>query len=378
MIMIVFLVACILPMMLLLVRYLRMWLAWRPGTQVFQQQRLDAQVLYLEQFGMIPSKSFMNEVDVSKCFMQVKELNQDLIVRIYQSCSYVYEKSGQEFDRTVMVLRNKVILDFGDDYMMVYYCSASFNWINELLQSFSTYRIPAKKEEFEISIISSSGGDYYLKRLEIKPIELDLELYYNDDFIEVDKLIKARLAKQADKGIVLLHGLPGTGKTTYLRHLIGTLNKKVLFISPTMAESLMNPDLLDLLIDNPNSILVIEDAENIIVDRKYNPNSSVSNLLNLSDGLLSDCVNVQIICTFNSNISMVDTALMRKGRLIATYEFGKLETHKARRLSQQLGFDYPIHGPLSLAEITNPQWVPRPVEKENGIGFRSNRKLVEV
>ena len=30
----------------------------------------------------------------------------------------------------------------------------------------------------------------------------------------------------------------------------------------------MNPDFMDLLIDNPNSILVIEDAENIIMDRR--------------------------------------------------------------------------------------------------------------
>ena len=62
----------------------------------------------------------------------------------------------------------------------------------------------------------------------------------------------------------------------------------------------MNPEFIDLLIDNPNAVLIIEDAENIIMDRKINNNSSVSNLLNISDGLLSDCLNVQIICTFNS------------------------------------------------------------------------------
>ena len=68
--------------------------------------------------------------------------------------------------------------------------------------------------------------------MEIKKTKLDLELYYEDDFIEVDRTIQNRLTKKDDKGIVLLHGLPGTGKTTYLRYLIGRLKKKVLFLSP--------------------------------------------------------------------------------------------------------------------------------------------------
>jgi predicted alpha/beta-fold hydrolase len=67
----------------------------------------------------------------------------------------------------------------------------------------------------------------------------------------VDAIIQHRLNKKGDKGIVLLHGLPGTGKTTYLRYLIGRLKKRVLFLSPNVAGNLMDPDFIDLLIDNP-------------------------------------------------------------------------------------------------------------------------------
>ena len=237
------------------------------------------------------------------------------------------------------------------------------------MQDFKDCKMAPKEQEYEINIISMSNGSLDLKVLDIKPTPLDIDLYYNDDFKAVDALIKERLSAENDKGIVLMHGLPGTGKTTYLRHLIGSMRKKVLFVSPAVAGNLMNPEFMDLLIENPNSVLVIEDAENIIMDRRYSSQSSVSNLLNISDGLLSDCLNVQIICTFNSELQFVDSALLRKGRLIAKYEFGKLEVHKAIALSEKLGLQQHISKPMTLAEITNPAdtgYEPRQVQV---IGF---------
>jgi hypothetical protein len=123
-------------------------------------------------------------------------------------------------------------------------------------------------------------------------------------------------------------------------------------------------------------VLVIEDAENIIMDRRFNSNSSVSNLLNISDGLLSDCLNVQIICTFNNALSTVDSALMRKGRLIARYEFGKLGTEKAQRLSDHFGYTETIIKPMTIAEIANPAEKDQPVEQVKVLGFRRDELMV--
>ncbi len=90
-------------------------------------------------------------------------------------------------------------------------------------------------------------------------------------------MIEERITKQKGRGIVLLYGLPGTGKTTYLRYLIGRIKKKVLFLSPAMAGNIMNAEFMDLLINNPDCVLVIEDAENILLTENYS-DSSVLNL----------------------------------------------------------------------------------------------------
>jgi ATP-dependent 26S proteasome regulatory subunit len=182
---------------------------------------------------------------------------------------------------------------------------------------------------------------------------LSVEDNYNDDFKEIHQTIFSRLSKKNDKGLILLHGKPGTGKTSYIRYLITTLKKKVIFLPPNMAGSITNPNLLSVLIDNPNCVFVIEDAENIIVDREKDGNSPISALLNISDGLLSDCLNIQVICSFNTDISKVDRALMRKGRLIPKYEFKELEVEKARSLSKKLGFETNFNSPMTLTAIYN-------------------------
>lgn len=106
------------------------------------------------------------------------------------------------------------------------------------------------------------------------------------------------------------------------------------------------------------------------MDRKINNSSSVANLLNISDGLLADFLNVQLICTFNSSLTSIDQALLRKGRLIARYEFGKLSVSKAQRLSTHFGFEHLIQQPMTLADIANPHEMNQVAERAEILGFR--------
>lgn len=244
------------------------------------------------------------------------------------------------------------------------------DYVLAMSEKLKKFKRRERKKEFELNLISFEGNSFSLKEIEVKKTKLDLKLYYEDEFVQIDNIIQNRLNKKNDKGIVLLHGLHGTGKTTYLRYLIGKVKKRVMFVPPSVAANITNPEFMNLLLDYPNSVLIIEDAENIIMDRQITGSSAVSNLLNISDGLLGDCLNTQIICTFNMPISKIDTALMRKGRLIAKYYFGKLSVAKAQQLSDKMKLDINVTEPMTVAELFNNDEKTFEDKKVNVIGFK--------
>lgn len=346
-------------------------------TGLFDEYFIEAKNFYLKEFNTMPCIAYIGNVNTSDIFSVIQSGQFGKVTATYQRNYFNWQQEQIEFSKTLFRIEGKMMVKLGDDWLEILFSNNDYDRANKMLHTFKTMKAPQKEDDYEINIISLSGGSLDLKTLAIKPTKLDINLYYNDDFLAVHNTISERLSKENDKGIVLLHGLPGTGKTTYLRYLIGNLKKKVMFVSPSVAGNLMNPEFMDLLLDNPNSILVIEDAENIIMDRRYSSQSSVSNLLNISDGLLSDCLNVQIICTFNSELHLVDNALLRKGRLIARYEFGKLETVKAQALAKHLQKPIVVNKPMTLAEITNPEETHHETKQVNVIGFRRLEPVLE-
>lgn len=340
------------------------------ANSIFDTGFLYGKALYLYCFNNIPSANFIGNIDGEKAFNAIKERFSDQVKSVHQYRYYDSQRKGYDFNETYLIMNNNCILEFDKTYCEIYHDGLQNEFIQECTNVMKVFKERQRRKPLEINLITKGRNGLELKGMEIKKTKLDVDLYYEDDFKEVDATICKRLNQQNDKGIVLLHGLPGTGKTTYLRHLVGRIKKKVMFLSPGAARDIMDPDFVELLIDNPNCVLVIEDAENILMDRKISGNSSVSNLLNISDGLLADFLNVQIICTFNNSLTLVDSALMRKGRLIAKYEFGKLGTVKSQRLSNHFGFDTIITEPMTIAALANQHEKETAIERTQVLGFR--------
>lgn len=184
-------------------------------------------------------------------------------------------------------------------------------------------------------------------------LRVNIDELYNNDFREMNAIIEKSL-EQEKSGLILLHGAPGTGKTSYIKNLISKFQEtSFIFVQNEFVKDLLKPDFVSFLLKNRNSVLIIEDAEKVITTREnLMEHSVVSTILQLTDGLFSDYLNIKIICTFNTNIEKIDKALLRKGRLIANYEFKPLAAEKSNKLLAALGYGSP-DTTMTLADIFN-------------------------
>lgn len=152
-------------------------------------------------------------------------------------------------------------------------------------------------------------------------------------------------------GLSLLHGKPGCGKTSFIKNLIYKYgaNKEFYILDSSLLSAITNSNFLDFLFDNRNSIFILEDCEKLVMDRKITDNAWIGTLLNLTDGMLGESLQIKFICTFNCDVNSIDKALLREGRLDILYEFKPLVKEKSAILCERL--NKPCKGDMTLAEI---------------------------
>jgi len=257
----------------------------------------------------------------------------------------------------LIVLKEKVLLEINSYKADFWYGKdVDFENILDVVKLLEQARKKKKhKQKFYMVSTGKGEGGLEFKKFDIKKLELNIEENYNDDFYPVHNTISDFLKKEDTNGLVLLHGKYGTGKTTYIRYLMSSINKRFIFLPLNLMEAMSSPSFLPFISKFKDSILILEDCEDLLKPRNSgnSNNNSLVNLLNLGDGLLSDAFSFKIICTFNANLRQIDQAILRKGRLIARYEFEELSVDKAQKLCDKLNIEAKIDKPTVLSEIYN-------------------------
>lgn len=320
-------------------------------------------------------------------FELIKHLFTNVIrVRRYEECNIKeqteVEKSMSYVDKTLfedlrsneqyltIAADNKVIV-VKTNGISIYHYGENSEYLKKLAESI--YNILPKKEKDKripkINLIKCSQGDYYTVENDIRPTTINLDENYNDDFKPVYNDIKKFLEERCS-GLVLLHGDAGTGKTSLIRHLITNVDKDYVIVPNSIASRLGDPDLVSFIVDNTDSVFILEDCEQLLEDREENSfNNAITTILNMSDGLLSDVCNIKFICTFNAQIGKIDKALLRKGRCAAKYKFDKLSVDKVRVLNEKYNLGHKKIEAMTLAEVYNsdkPDYTEKKTEK---LGF---------
>lgn len=229
--------------------------------------------------------------------------------------------------------------------------------------------ILATKKFPTVSIISRDQGGFFLNEVKINTnISHELDSHYGTGFSKFHDLLINKLV-DTNKGLTLLHGEPGTGKSSYIRKLIYDLmektNKKILIIPNNLISCLLDPEFNTFLLESVETeeyeefesdfleeeqeesdkiskgmIMILEDAESVLLKRDtFGDSQGTSNILNMTSGLLNDIFGIQIIATYNTDDKNIDPAIQRSQRMVAKRIFKKLNLEDSKNLGLHIGLD---------------------------------------
>lgn len=275
--------------------------------------------------------------------------SREIVIDPYESIKKIEETlkdkcvSYRSYDGRILVMDHMIITC---DDESVYGCYNDIDFPQEIKDCLV---LCAEEDTKFMSYITSSGGNFRTMQMEVKKQECDLTLNYNDDL--PDQEIRDFINGESS-GMIILHGSPGCGKTSYLRHLIYTSEQHFIFLDSSCFSYIADASFISLLIDNKDSVIILEDCERLLEDRKLG-NDRLSSLLNLTDGILGDSLHFKFICTFNADLKSIDKAILRKGRLKKKYEFKFLTPSKTKQLAEKLGIQVEEGASLPLCDIYN-------------------------
>ncbi|GID11620.1 DUF5925 domain-containing protein [Actinocatenispora rupis] len=188
---------------------------------------------------------------------------------------------------------------------------------------------------------SARRGGYRTVRSVDAPSWLDIRANYAGTVAAaLDRVMAFRPGPTTGR-LMLMHGEPGTGKTTALRSLARqwhdwcqvdcVLDPEHLFADPGY--------LMDVVLgdgeeedDGRWRLLLLEDCDELIRgDAKRTSGQALARLLNLTDGLLGQSRRVLVAITTNEDLSRLHPAVTRPGRCLARVEIGALPREEATR-----------------------------------------------
>jgi hypothetical protein len=121
---------------------------------------------------------------------------------------------------------NKLPADHGDDYFLIiseikiYYLPEHDSFVQDLSDRFSQMTVFSSKS-CTLQMVCRNDCGYYLRGIRIKkPLITDLALHYGKNFVGTHEKILKNLNQKESKGIVLLHGVPGSGNLNLSRRYI--------------------------------------------------------------------------------------------------------------------------------------------------------------
>ena len=238
-----------------------------------------------------------------------------------------------------------------------------------------------KPAEPAFYMLRREDGDITAEAITNMPDALSDEfvrLAYGDDAAAwVDSFTKRTRSRTG--GLTILEGPPGTGKTSLVSELIRRLRETHLFyVLPVCNDgSLTSPDWVSFwqgqnrVHSDRTKVVVMEDAERILLGREPSERDAVASVLNIADGLLGRMLKLHLLCSVNARLDALDPAIQRPGRLMNYRRFAPMPRDRAVSLAALQGAAFSPAADVeefTLAQVLQPSPV-EPKTERRSIGF---------
>lgn len=328
-------------------------------------------------FNKKPSKITIYETFSPQDFYSI--ITEDLVEE-KSSVSDIFFKEGEETKNTRYFIKltddifiSYTSIDEGTDSNLItevifYYNSKSVQKTEELVDKIK--KIIIKKEDDQYQEIKYNYVTLTQNGLSLEtytPLDIDLEnidFYYNTQTIkEGKKLIKKM--KSSNKGLSIIFGERGVGKTSFTDWITTNIDRKVIQIPASSIDvTINNPEFIQNLKSWSDSIIILDDIEPYFNSMYRNSQLFINNLLQLVDGFLSDELNIHIILIFND--VETDEDLETSPNFIHKIKIDPLSQEKAKELAEFLEIKGKIESDLKLSEVISKKLKK---EKTHKVGF---------
>ncbi len=200
-------------------------------------------------------------------------------------------------------------------------------------------------------------SSYYLTELGEVHDPLERGNYTTEVLTQYDRVIEDLLTETPSGRLTILDGEAGTGKSYLIRGIISAIRGLFIYIPASVAGKITGPDIVPVLLREKDKdvpiVLLMEDADSSLATRQLDNVSRLSDLLNMSDGILGDMSDLRIIATTNARKADIDKAVLRPGRLNEHIQLEPLKFAHAHAIFERLlGYKHFEHSYSNLDKDT--------------------------
>jgi DNA-binding XRE family transcriptional regulator len=280
--------------------------------------------------------------------MRSTSSEQDVIDGFEQLGYRILHEVRHRHDRRVLFVRpgfGAVTWVFAEAYVIVNF-AAFESQVKDIMDVVfrHTARRRRKPGRASVSALMSDGDGVEIRSVGAIGVPLERDNYPETVLVQYDRMCREFQSDEPSARFVVIDGPPGTGKTFMIRALAQQCERaRVTLVFPHMLPQLITPLMLPVLLRetvttawHKKLVLVIEDGDLAIVKRGTDNMSELSALLNMTDGMLGSALDLRIVVTTNADITRLDPAVMRRGRLLEHIKMPPLDPEHAWRVLKRL------------------------------------------